>query len=300
MERVDAIPPLPPRPRDAHKGTFGHVLIAAGSPGMAGAAVLASRGALRSGSGLVTAATPASLSPIVATAVSEATGILLPEGPSGSDSRSTAVSELAYSASVRAALRALDEGRFQAVGIGPGLGTDLRARAVLEAVLELARCPVVIDADALNLIAAGVQVPLRDGSQRVWTPHPGELERLTGEKPRTDEERLAAASRMAEKLGGVVVLKGHRTIVLEKGRYRVNATGNPGMATGGSGDVLTGIITSLLGQGLAPFDAASLGVHIHGRAGDIAAGALGEASLIAGDIVESLPAAFKEHASRQA
>lgn len=289
MERIDAIPPLPPRPRDAHKGTFGHVLIAAGSPGMAGAAVLASRAALRSGSGLVTAATPASLSPIVATAVSEATGILLPEGPAGSDP-----------AALRAALRPLGEGRFQAVGIGPGLGTDLRARAVLEAVFELARCPIVLDADALNLIAAGVQVPSRDASQRVWTPHPGEIERLIGEKPRTDEERLAAASRMAEKLGGVVVLKGHRTIVLEKGRYRVNATGNPGMATGGSGDVLTGIITSLLGQGLSPFDAASLGVHLHGRAGDFAAETFGEASLIAGDIAAALPAAFKEHASRQA
>jgi len=287
MERVDAIPSLPPRPRDAHKGAFGHVLIVAGSPGMAGAAVLSCRGALRSGSGLVTAATPASLSPIVATAVSEATGILLPEGPAGSDP-----------AALRAALRPLGEGRFQAVGIGPGLGTDLRARAVLEAVLELARCPIVIDADALNQIAAGVSVP--PSASRVWTPHPGELARLTGEKPRTDEERLAAASRMAEKLGGVVVLKGHRTIVLEKVRYRVNATGNPGMATGGSGDVLTGIITSLLGQGLSPFDAASLGTHLHGKAGDIAAENFGEVSLIAGDIVDALPAAFKEHVSRQA
>jgi hydroxyethylthiazole kinase-like uncharacterized protein yjeF len=289
MERIDALPPLPPRPRDAHKGTFGHVLIVAGSPGMAGAAVLSCRGALRSGSGLVTAATPASLSPIVAGAVSEATGILLPEGPSGSDP-----------AALRAALHPLGQGRFQAVGIGPGLGTDARARAVLEAVLELVRCPLVLDADALNLIAAGVKVPLRDASQRVWTPHPGELGRLTGEKPRTEEERIAAASRAAEKLGGIVVLKGHRTIVLEKGRYRVNATGNPGMATGGTGDVLTGIITSLLGQGIAPFEAASLGVHLHGRAGDIAAETFGEASLIAGDIAAALPAAFKEHASRQA
>ena len=287
--RVDELPTLRPRPKDAHKGTFGHVLIVAGSPGMAGAAVLSCRGALRSGSGLVTAATPASLSPVVAGAVSEATGILLPEGPVGSDP-----------AALRTALRSLGEGRFQAAGIGPGLGTDARARAVLEVVLELARCPLVLDADALNLVAAGVSLPGGASPSRVWTPHPGELARLTGEKPRTEEERIAAASRAAEKLGGVVVLKGHRTIILEKGRHRVNATGNPGMATGGAGDVLTGVITSLLGQGLSAFDAASLGVHLHGRAGDIAVETFGEASLIAGDIAAALPAAFKEHASRHA
>jgi NAD(P)H-hydrate epimerase len=254
---------------------------------MAGAAVLSCRGALRSGSGLVTAATPASLSPIVAGAVSEATGILLPEGPSGSDSKSAAVSELAYSASVRVALRSLGEGRFQAVGIGPGLGTDLRARAVLEAVLKLTRCPIVIDADALNLLA----LTRRARDSWVLTPHPGEAARLLGSSTHdVQADRLGAATQLQARYGGTVVLKGAGSIVQGSvGPGWICDRGNPGMAAPGMGDVLTGVIAGIAGQCGDLALAARAGVLAHAMAGDRAA-AGGERGLIASDVMAELRA----------
>jgi len=148
--------------------------------------------------------------------------------------------------------------------------------------------PLVIDADALNFIAAHPEI--RPAPERcVWTPHPGELQRLTGERPSGEEARIAAAARCAERLGGAVVLKGHRTVRPRRLALLRQSSGNPGMATGGSGDVLTGVIAALLGQRLAPFDAAVLGVSLHGTAGDLAAASLGEPSLVAGDIVDHLP-----------
>jgi len=288
MERVQSLPRIPARARETHKGTYGRVLIVAGSPGMPGAAVLAARAALRSGAGLVTAAIPASLSTVVGAASPEATQILLPEPTAAGDDSS-------YREHLTAALGAKLIG-FDAGAVGPGIGTGSSVRVLLGAVLARLRAPTVIDADALNLVASEPAFAAVAFEKRVWTPHPGEFERLTGEKPRGDEERINASRRFAARCGGVVVLKGHHTVVLEDDRYYLNETGNPGMATGGTGDVLTGVIAALLGQGLAPFDAASLGVHVHGRAGDLAAAALGETSLIAGDVIQCLPQAFLEHA----
>lgn len=289
MERVHGLPRIPARAPDTHKGTYGRVLVAAGSPGMAGAAVLAARAALRTGSGLVTVGLPASLAPILATASPEATQILLPE-----------LEAPDFKARLAAALGPRLEKGFDAVAVGPGLGTSESVRALVEMVLTRFSGPQVIDADALNILALFAETLLsvagNRGPNRIWTPHPGEFQRLTGESPEGDEARVSASKRFAGRFGGVVVLKGHRTVVHDGSRYYINETGNPGMATGGAGDVLTGVIVSLLAQGLAPFEAASLGVHVHGAAGDLAAEELGEASVIASDIVESLPRALKCHA----
>jgi NAD(P)H-hydrate epimerase len=284
MEKVADLPRIPPRAPDTHKGTYGRVLIVAGSSGMPGAASLAALAALRTGSGLVTVALPASISLAVAAAVPEATQLLLPDE-----------TDLEGKDRLLAALGSGFERRLDAVAIGPGLGTGGRARVLVEEVLRRSGCPVVIDADALNILAASPEIAGAPRADRILTPHPGELERLTGEKPRGDAERLGAAARLAARFGAVAVLKGHRTIIVEGDRHAVNETGNPGMATGGSGDVLTGIIASLLGQGFGPFDAARLGVHLHGSAGDVAAGDVGEASLIARDIIDSLPEAIRKH-----
>jgi NAD(P)H-hydrate epimerase len=256
---------------------------------MAGAAVLAARAALRTGSGLVTVALPASLSPVVATASPEATQILLPE-----------LDALDYKGRLSGAFGTRLEKGFDAVAIGPGLGTSPSARLLVELVLNRFSGPQVIDADALNVLAASAETwlavsgPKRPG--RIWTPHPGEFERLTGEKPEGDADRVSSAGRFAGRFESIVVLKGHRTVVHDGNRYYINETGNPGMATGGAGDVLTGVIVSLLGQRFAPFEAACLGVHVHGSAGDFAAEAMGEGSVVAGDIADSLPRALRKHA----
>ena len=283
MMQITELPRIPAREPDTHKGTYGRVLILAGSPAMPGAAVLAARAALRAGSGLVTVAAPPPVALVVGAACPEATHIVLPE-PKARNHR-------------EALLRALGErleSGADSLALGPGIGTSEGARALVELALQRFSGPHVVDADGLNLVAAepALQGPRREN--RIWTPHPGELQRLTGEKPRGDEERVAASARFVERFGGVVVLKGHRTVVMEKDRYYINATGNPGMATGGAGDVLTGVIASLLGQGFPPFPAACLSVRIHGRAGDLAARALGQASLIASDIIEHLPQALQE------
>jgi NAD(P)H-hydrate epimerase len=286
-EPVHDVPRLLPRAPDSHKGTYGKVLIVAGARGMAGAAILAARAALRCGSGLVTVAIPEALSNAVTAAVPEATQILLPELRSG-DGRSPPE----HLRDLHAALGGDREARFDALAVGPGIGTLPGSKLLLEAVTGRWRLPQVLDADALNLIASGAR--LEASAERVWTPHPGELRRLTGESPEGDHERVAACGRFLERRGGVVVLKGHRTVVHDGERYYLNLTGNPGMATGGAGDVLTGMIASLLGQGFAPFAAARLGVYLHGLAGDLAVRRLGQASLTAGDLVEYLPAAVRD------
>jgi NAD(P)H-hydrate epimerase len=288
MERVLAIPGLPPRLPDTHKGTYGRILIAAGSPGMGGAAILAARAALRAGSGLVTVAVPAELSGALAMGVPEATQLILPD-PAGPDYRKCLLD----------ALRGKLE-RFQALAVGPGLGVDASASFLVETLLQSFHGPQVVDADALNILAAEPAIALRRDVERVWTPHPGEFERLTGSRPVGEAERISLSRRFVAERGGVLVLKGHRTVITTAGYYSINESGNPGMATGGAGDVLTGIIASFLGQGLPPFAAACLGVHLHGRAGDWAAARLGEVSVIAGDIVESLPQAIREHQGARA
>jgi NAD(P)H-hydrate epimerase len=279
MRRVSEVPRVPARDLDTHKGTYGHALLVAGSQGMYGAPILAARAALRAGVGLVTVASgeAAIITPLAA-AVPEAMFLSLAQGE---------------------VLGPGTAGRFDAIGMGPGIGTSATARAAVEALLASYTGAHVVDADALNLVAANPGMVNNRPANRVWTPHPGEFERLAGEKPRGDAERLAAAERFVAARGGVLVLKGHRTVVADGESVHVNETGNPGMATGGTGDVLTGVITSLLAQRFPPFDAAVLGVWLHGRAGDLAAQELGEASLIAGDVIERLPGAILERQERR-
>ncbi len=279
MTAKDSFPALPRREPDGHKGTYGKLLLLAGSEGMTGAAILAARAAYRSGAGLVTVGIDRRLFSAVSPAVPEA--IFLDSG------------------SWRRRLTSEVLGGFDAIAAGPGLGLD-SDRSLLRWLIEKRRGPIVLDADALNIIAAA-----RDSFPRVsflavrpdtiWTPHPGEFARLTGEHPKGDAERLAASTRFVKAFGGVLVLKGHRTVVMDAERSAVNTSGNPGMATAGAGDVLSGMIAAFLGQGLAPFAAARLAVHLHGRAGDIGAAELGEVSLTAGDLIDYLPKAIQEH-----
>ena len=276
--QVYKLPALPARAADSHKGSYGRVLVLAGSRAMPGAAALTARAALRGGAGLVTVALPASISAQVTACVPEATQLLLPEAENP-----------AYRNELRQALGSDLVSRYNVLAAGPGMGTSSQSRLLLESVLERGPRPQVLDADALNLVAAGVQIDQRD--DRVWTPHPGEFRRLCGLSPSSDSERLTTCRRFVAERGGVVVLKGHRTVVHDQKRFFVNVTGNAGMATGGGGDVLTGLPAALLAQGLGPFDAACLAVFLHGLAGDLAARSLGQAAVIASDLIDRLPAA---------
>jgi len=287
MERITDIPRLPDRPADAHKGTFGKLLIVAGSRGMTGAAALASRSALRSGAGLVTVATPETVQPIVALAEPCYTTLPLPDADGTLDI--TAANELVA--------RLPD---YDAVACGPGLGTGPGTIETLRLLLTAQTPgstlrPTVIDADGLNTLCRIRDWPRTCVGPKILTPHPGEMRRLWNATIRDPlpKDRIDQATALAERTGCIVVLKGAGTVVTDARRVYVNPTGNPGMATGGSGDVLTGVITALCGQHLDPFDAAVLGVYVHGLAGDLAAEALGTVSLIATDIIEHLPAAFR-------
>jgi len=278
-----ACPRPPDRPADGHKGTFGRVLLIGGSVGMSGSIALSARAALRAGSGLVTVAVPQSIQAIVAAMEACYMTVGLPSATDGSvDSCSLdRVRELATG--------------FDAIGIGPGLGQSAGAASLLRSVVAEADCPLVLDADALNLIARHQM--LCDGQPgkhtRVMTPHPGEFARLSGlsmSDIAADREQVAA--RFADESQSIVVLKGAGTIVTDGQQIFVGRTGNSGMGTGGSGDVLTGIITSLIGQGMNAFSAAALGVHVHGLSGDIAAEAISQRALTANDLVETLGAAW--------
>ncbi len=285
------LPRIEPRRIDAHKGDFGRVLVVAGSPRMTGAAVLAGDAALRAGAGLVTLAVPRSIHAIVASRILCETTLSLPAA-AGSGA-------LAAQAS-RIVLDALD--RASALAIGPGLGLERGTVACVRAILDAATVPSVVDADGLNAIAPDLaRVARRNGrAPLVLTPHPGEMGRLLGIPIRdVERDREGAARRAARAAHAIVVLKGHRSVVTDGTRLAINGTGNPGMATGGTGDVLTGVVAALLGQGFDPFDAARLGAHVHGLAGDIAAKATGEISLVAADLLASLPAAFRALATRR-
>jgi NAD(P)H-hydrate epimerase len=283
MQRITEVPPPPPRPADGHKGTFGRVLIVAGSRGMTGAAVLSGLGALRGGAGLVYVATPESALPIVA--ASEPSYLTIPLKEDGKGRiRKSALKRLRQAA----------EG-MTSLAIGPGWG---RSRGLGQAALALYRDlpqPMVIDADALNALAECREALSTHAGPRVLTPHPGEFARLTGLSTESiQSDREAAAERFATDNGIVLVLKGPGTIVCDGARLYVNTTGNSGMATGGTGDVLTGLIAALLAQGMPAFEAAQLGVWLHGRAGDLAAEALSQPGLIASDLPRFLCEAWKE------
>ncbi len=282
MNIVETVPKLEPRATDAHKGDFGKVCIIAGSRGMSGAAALAGRAALRAGAGLVRVATPKSVLPIVASIEPSFTTIALPEDSLGR------ISAKAINTVLEAA------GENDAVAFGPGVGISGALRSALESLLEQEQLRLVIDADGLNNLAGIKNWPARIKAKLILTPHPGEMKRLWSGLFREQQpmDRQEQATRLAQQTGSVVVLKGAGTVVTDGERIYVNKTGNPGMATAGSGDVLTGVITALVGQGLSDFDAAVLSVYVHGSAGDIAAEKIGQVSLMATDIAQALGDAF--------
>jgi len=282
MQTIKTIPKLKPRATDAHKGDFGKVCIIGGSIGMSGAAALAGRSALRAGAGLVRVAVPKSVLPIVASIEPCFTTIAMPEDNLGRIS-SRAISSILNAAS-----------QNDAVAFGPGIGTSGDLRAILEALLGQEGLRLVIDADGLNNLSGITNWPELLKAKPILTPHPGEMKRLWKGlfREQLPQDRQQQATKLAQRTKSIVVLKGAGTVVTDGEKIYVNQTGNPGMATAGSGDVLTGVITALLVQGLSDFDAAVLGVHIHGLAGDIAAERLGQISLIATDIAQALTEAF--------
>jgi NAD(P)H-hydrate epimerase len=282
VTEVTGLPELPPRARDAHKGQFGRVLIVAGSPGMTGAACLAASGAQRAGAGLVTLAVPHRLHAI---AEAKTTSVMTRPLPG---SGGLAIDE-------EAAERVLEwAGEFDVAALGPGVGRAAETQAAMVRLVRELPIPAVVDADGLNAVAGDPACLDDAAAPRVLTPHPGEMARLLGhaDTGRVQADRIATATAFAAEHGAVVVLKGADTVVTDGERFRMNATGNPGMATGGTGDVLTGLVVGLIGQGLEPFGAASLAAHVHGLAGDLAAGSVGELSLIAEDVLEAVPQAF--------
>lgn len=283
LEEVNSVPKLAPRAQDGHKGRYGTVLVVAGGRGMAGAAALCGASALRSGAGLVRVATSAEAQPVVASFEPSYMTYPLPNTDEG----------LVDFSRSRSALAGLVE-KADVVALGPGLGQSDDIRALVRFLIDETKKPLVIDADGLNALAGEVPILARRKGPTVLTPHPGEFARLTGtDIAAVQADRVRHAAELAATSEGlVVVLKGSGTVVTDGRRYYLNTTGNPGMATGGSGDVLTGVIAALIGQRMEAFDAARLGVFAHGLAGDIARDDHGEVGMIAGDIVDALPDAF--------
>ena len=264
------------RPRDVHKGQCGRVLIVAGSMGMAGAAILSARGALKSGAGLVKTAVPGEIMGILQTAVPQATCMPLEK------------------------ISLPDLEIYDAVAVGPGLGVDEGSYLITEKILRKYEGPVIIDADGLNGLCVYGESRDMLGKRKgpvIMTPHPGEGNRLLkalGEGSIEELGREAAALKISEKTGATVLLKGADTVVTARGQVTyINTTGNPGMATGGSGDVLTGVIAALAASGAGAPEAAAAGAFVHGMAGDIAAERLGQRGMTSEDIAEALPEAFK-------
>jgi NAD(P)H-hydrate epimerase len=283
---LDAI--MTRRPRDAHKGLFGHILIVAGARGYAGAAALAARAALRSGVGLVSVLCPSSVVPVVAGLVPEAMVHGGPETDEGS----------LASACIRDWSRRLNQ--FGALLVGPGMMANRETSVVVERILGESRVPVILDADALNTCDGRTDRIKRAPCPVVITPHPGEMGRLLNcSASEVQADREAAALHAAALTESVVVLKGAGTLVAERDRpLHVNLTGNPGMACGGMGDVLGGLMAGLVAQCEDPFDAARAAVYLHGRAGDLAAWRMSQIGLKANDVVEMLPFVFRELSPR--
>lgn len=277
-------PLLRKRSRCAHKGDYGHCLIIAGSTGKTGAASLAANSAVRTGSGLVTLAVPASLNPILEIKTTEA--MTLPVEDSGKGYFRGDISN--------AVLKALT-GK-NAVAVGPGIALNAETAALVRGLVEEITLPLVIDADGLNAVSLDVSVLRRKKSDCViLTPHPGEMSRLSGLSiVEIEKDRIAAARNFAEQYGVYIILKGARSVISSPdGRIAINGSGNPGMASGGMGDVLTGVLVSLLGQRYPVFDACRIGVFLHGYAADLVAEEKGEVGISAVDVQERLPWAFK-------
>ena len=257
----------------AHKGTMGHALLIAGKYGMAGAAVLAAKACLRSGVGKLTVHTPQKNNDILQISVPEAI--------------------IHHDLDTNCFTKTVETGPYSAIGIGPGIGTEGSTEIALLGQIRNTRIPMVLDADALNILATNRSWLQQLPEGAIMTPHPRELDRLIDATPTSDYDRLMRARDLAQRLHAYIILKGHHSaLCLPDGQIIFNSTGNSGMATAGSGDVLTGIITGLLARGYAPKEAAMLGMYLHGLAGDNAARVLGKESLVASDIILYLPKAM--------
>ena len=267
---------LPDRAENAHKGDFGKILLLCGSRGYTGAAYLAAQASLRSGAGLVFLGVPESIYQIEAVKLNEA--IVFPLPDEAGKLSAAAIPEI---------LERLP--KVDAVLIGPGLGQSEGVLQVVKTVLEQAACPVVLDADGINLIASHKDIVRGRTGTTVLTPHGGEFARLGG----ASGDRVAAATETANDLGCILLLKGHHTVITDGNTTYINPTGNPGMAVGGSGDVLAGIITALLGIGIEPLEAAACGAWLHGAAGDRCAAELGQYGMLPTDMVNVLPRLLK-------
>ena len=264
---------LPVRDKNAHKGDFGRVLIVAGSIGYTGAPALAANAALRTGAGLIYVFVPQAVYPIVAAKLDEPMVFPLPCDRQGGLRKK----------SIPTLLRRLDD--CDACLIGPGLGRGKDIFPIVTAVLTHAKCPVIVDADGINALEGHIDVLGQAACPVILTPHEGEFARLGGV---LSEGRYVGAKRLSEQTGATVLLKGHRTVTVGQGEAYLNTTGNPGMATGGSGDVLAGILLALLGQGLPPVRAAAAAAWLHGAVGDFCAGATGEYALAPTDLIANL------------
>ena len=268
---------LPDRNPWGHKGNFGKLLLLCGSRGYTGAAFFAAMGALRAGAGLVFLGVPESIYGIEAVKLNEP--VIFPLPDAGGRLSADAVPEI---------LTRLPQ--MDAVLVGPGLGQSEGTLAVVRAVLEKAECPVVVDADGINVLRTHRDLLRGRKSPTILTPHDGEFARLGGI---IGEDRMAAAAALADDLGCVVLLKGHETCVTDGTDGYINPTGNSGMAVGGSGDVLAGVITALLGAGLPPLEAAACGAWLHGAAGDRCAAELGQYGMLPTDMLSALPRLMK-------
>ena len=278
LEAVQIRQLLPVRPRFSHKGDFGRVLLACGSVGFTGAAALAARAALRTGAGLITVATPRQVWPIVAAKLDEPMVVPMAEDKAGRLSLQAAPALAQLLAKADACL------------IGPGLGRSEELDALVATLVGEARCPVVLDADGINAMAGHIDRLREAACPLILTPHDGEFLRLSpgaALPPADFDTRADRAMMLARRLGAVVLLKGYRTAITDGKRLYRNETGNPGMATGGSGDVLAGMLVSLLGQGLAPLEAAAAAAWLHGAAGDRCAAERGEYGMTPSDLIDA-------------
>ena len=268
---------LPDRDPFGHKGSFGKILLLCGSRGFTGAAYLSAMGALRSGAGLTFLGVPESIYEIEAVKLNEPVVFALPDsdGMIGMDSVETVLERLP---------------KMDAVLIGCGLGQSEETLAVVKAVLEKAKCPVIVDADGINVLSTHKDILRGRKHPTILTPHDGEFRRLGGE---ICDDRMASAEALAKELGCIVLLKGHRTCITDGETGYINPTGNPGMAVGGSGDLLAGIIVSLLGQGIAPIQAVAVGAWLHGAAGDVCAAEIGQYGMLPTDMLSVLPRLMK-------
>ncbi len=277
------LPVLPPRRPESHKGDFGRALLVGGSRGMAGAIALAGMAALRSGAGLVTLAVPDACLEVVAGFDPCYMTVPLPCDAEG---------RLNWASQERIAVAARSA---TCLALGPGLGRSQDIERVVAWLYRNLAQPIVVDADGLNALSANADSLAYSAGPRILTPHPGEFRRLVGDQDQRikSEDLPREAIRLAQQHGIVLVLKGHRTLVTDGQRSIYNTTGNPGMSTGGSGDVLTGVIAALVCQGLEAYEAAQLGVYVHGLAGDLAAEQMGQISMTAADLVRHLASAFQ-------